>query len=228
MEVIRLNGGIINNLGRVALDTLKLLCFRQFRLDQSIFNWYLGFGLILTWLCGIGRYWDNPKAEIWQYLGLGSVVYIFVLAFVVWILIKPLGPKNWSYKNILLFISLTSPPAILYAIPVEKFTDLDTAQSINVWFLAVVASWRVALFYRFLTNVAKLSGGTVLIATLLPLTLIVSALTALNLEHAVFEIMAGLDSEQTQNDAAYFILILITGFSVIAFPILLISYFYKI
>jgi hypothetical protein len=158
--VIRQNGGITKNLGKIALDTLKLLCFRQFRLDQSIYNWYLGFGLFFTWLCGIGRYWDNPRAEIWQYLGLGSVVYIFVLAFIVWILIKPLGPRNWSYKNILLFISLTSPPAILYAIPVERFTDLD--------------------------------------------------------------------SEQTQNDAAYFILILITGFSVIASPILLITYVYKI
>ena len=218
-----------NKLQKVILDTLKLLSFQSFKLDASIFNWYLSFGILFTWLCGIGRYWDNPKADLWQYWGLGSVIYIFVLAFILWLLIMPLKPNNWSYKNILLFVSLTSPPAILYAIPVERFTEMETAQTLNVWFLAIVASWRVALLFRFLTKVANLSGLAVVVATLLPLTLIVSALTALNLEHAVFEIMAGLqESEQSQNDAAYVILVLITVFSVLASPLLLVVYLYQI
>jgi hypothetical protein len=82
---------------------LKLLTFRQFKLDASIFNWYLALGMGFTWLCGIGRYWDNPKAELWQYLGLGSVAYIFILSLILWIVILPLKPLNWSYKNVLLF-----------------------------------------------------------------------------------------------------------------------------
>jgi hypothetical protein len=166
---------------------------------------------------------------LWQYLGLGSVAYILVLAFIIWIIVKPLKPKNWSYKNTLLFISLTSPPAILYAIPVERFTSLETAQTINVWFLAVVATWRVALLFNYLMNVAKLTGGTIVVAALLPLTLIVSALTALNLEHVVFQVMAGLEpADKSQNDSAYTVLVLITAASVVASPVLLLAYIYQI
>ncbi len=204
------------------MDEIRLLLFRQFQLDTSILNSYLIFGILFTWLCGIGRYWDNPRADLWQYLGLGSVIYIFVLALIIWLIILPLKPKNWSYKNVLLFISLTSPPAILYAIPVEKFLTLAAAQSANVWFLAIVAIWRVLLLLRYLTNSAKLSGLCVLVATLLPLTLIVTLLTILNLEHVVFKIMAGLeDHEKSANDSAYFILMLITYISVLLSPMLL-------
>lgn len=189
---------------------------------MSIFNWYLAFGIGFTWLCGIGRYWDNPKAELWQLLGLGSVAYIFVLALILWLIIFPLKPENWRYKNVLLFVSLTAPPAILYAIPVERFMSFESAQLANVWFLAVVAVWRVALLLKYLTHTAGLSGLCVIVATLLPLTLIVAALTALNLEHVVFKIMAGLeDHEKSVNDGAYGILLIITYFSVVTSPFLL-------
>ncbi len=210
-------------------DELKLLSFRQFKPDTSIFNYYLAFGLGFTWLCGIGRYWDNPKAHLWQYLGLGSVGYIFMLALILWLVIWPLKPANWRYKNVLLFVSLTSPPAILYAIPVERFMRFESAQAANVWFLAVVAVWRVALLFKYLSNSARLSGLCVLVATLLPLTLIVTVLAALNLEHVVFKIMAGLeDHEKSANDSAYMTMIIMTYFSVVASPVLLTIYGYFI
>jgi len=215
----------INKLKKIATDELKFLLFIPIQLDRSILNWYLAFGICFSWLCGIGRYWDNPRAELWQYLGLGSVAYIFSLALILWLLIYPLKPQHWSYKSVLLFVSMTSPPAILYAIPVERFMELGAAQTANVWFLAVVATWRVALLVRYLSTVAGLSGGAIVIATLLPLTLIVSSLTALNLEHVVFKIMAGLeDHEKSANDMAYGILFLITYFSVFTFPLLLVWY----
>lgn len=215
----------INKLKKIATDELKFLLFMPIQLDRSILNWYLAFGICFSWFCGIGRYWDNPRAELWQYLGLGSVAYIFSLALILWLLIYPLKPQHWSYKSVLLFVSMTSPPAILYAIPVERFMELGAAQTTNVWFLAVVATWRVALLVRYLSTVAGLSGGAIVIATLLPLTLIVSSLTALNLEHVVFKIMAGLeDHEKSANDMAYGILFLITYFSVFTFPLLLVGY----
>ena len=206
-------------------DELKLLSFRSFSLDTKILDKYLLFGLIVTWLCGIGRYWDNPRADLWQYLGLGSVAYIFVLAFILWIVIYPLKPNHWNYKNVLIFVSLTSPPALLYAIPVERYMTLELAQTTNVWFLAIVALWRVALLVKYLMRSAGLSGLTVIVATLLPLTMIVAALTVLNLEHVVFRIMAGLeDHEKSVNDAAYMVLMVITYFSVLASPVLFITY----
>ena len=36
-------------------------------------NHYLFLGVVTAWLIGIGRYWDNPRADWWQYAGLGSV-----------------------------------------------------------------------------------------------------------------------------------------------------------
>lgn len=102
---------------------------------------------------------------------------------------------------------------------------LKSAQLANVSFLAVVAIWRVALLFKYLKSVAGLSGLCVLVATLLPLTLIVASLAALNLEHVVFKIMAGLeDHEKSANDAAYTILVLITYFSVLTSPVLLSIY----
>ena len=215
----------MTKLMKILSDEFRLLTFRPFKPDTAILNSYFVFGLALTWLCGIGRYWDNPKAELWQYLGLGSVAYVFVLALILWLIVLPLKPKKWSYKNVLLFVSLTAPPAILYAIPVERFMSLESAQSANVWFLAVVAIWRVALLLNYLYLVADLSGLKVIVATLLPLTLIVSLLTVLNLEHVVFKVMAGLEGhERSANDSAYLILVMITTFSVMASPLLLGAY----
>ena len=186
---------------------------------------YLLFGLLATWVAGVGRYWDNPRAEWWQYLGLGSVAYVFVLALLLYLLIMPLRPKNWSYQNVLLFITLTAPPAILYAIPVERFMPLPQAAAVNAWFLAVVALWRVALYAWFLKVMCGLKGLARFVALLLPLALIVFALTALNLEHVVFRIMGGIMAdEKSANDMAYNIVVVISFFSFWAFPVLLVLY----
>lgn len=213
-------------LKETVLTELKFLAFRPVRPNLKDYgNYYLGLGLITAWLAGIGRYWDNPRAELWQYLGLGSLAYVFILAFILWLLIKPLKPENWEYKTVLIFVGMTSPPAIFYAIPVERYFSLSTAQTMNVWFLLIVATWRVALLVVYLKRSARLTGATIAIAALLPLAIIVTSLTALNLEHVVFKIMAGLtEDEKSANDAAYTILWLITSISMMASPVLLISY----
>lgn len=173
----------------------------------------------------MGRYWDNPRAHLWQSLGLGSVAYVFCLALIIWLLLLPLKPKHWSYRNVLVFITLTSPPALLYAIPVERFMPLPAAQSVNAWFLAAVAAWRVALLVVFLRQVARLTGTAIVVAALLPLVVIVVALTALNLEHVVFELMSGIRPEdRSANDRSYEVVLMIAYFSVHAAPFLLAAY----
>ena len=173
----------------------------------------------------MGRYWDDPKAKLVQHLGLGSVIYIFILSMFVWVVIWPLRPKEWSYSKVLTFVSLTSLPAILYAIPVERFLSLQIARSVNAWFLAVVASWRVGLLIVFLKRYAQLGGFQIIVSTLLPLTLIVTTLTILNLERAVFDIMGGLrEGGGTANDQAYAVLFTLTYFSVMLFVPLLLIY----
>lgn len=186
---------------------------------------YLWFGLLATWIAGVGRYWDNPKAVLWQYLGLGSVAYVFVLGLLLYFILMPLKPKNWTYQNVLLFITLTAPPAILYAIPVERFMSLGAAAATNAWFLGIVAIWRVALYAWFLKAMCGLKGLARFVALLLPLALIVFALTALNLEHVVFRIMGGImEGEKTANDMAYTVVLVISFFSFWAFPVLLALY----
>ena len=120
---------------------------------------------------------------------------------------------------------LTSPPALLYAVPVERFFTLGTAQTINVWFLAIVAAWRVALLFLYLRRSAGLGRIATIVATFLPLVLIVTVLAILNLEHVIFRIMGGLaEDERSANDSAYMVLLVLTWASFWLGPILLIGY----
>lgn len=211
---------------RVLADEFRFLTFRRpSEAMQRQYPAYLAFGLIFTWLAGIGRYWDNPKAHFWQQLGLGSLIYVFLLALLLWGLLVPLRPKNWSYRNVLLFIPLTAPPAVLYAIPVERFMAAEPARTANAWFLVLVAVWRVALFFHFLRRVAGLSPVLVFVAGLLPMTLIIIALSLLNLEHVVFDLMAGIAEEDvTPNDSTYQVVLMLSLYSFLGAPILMTAF----
>lgn len=213
-------------LKQIIEDQLRFLTFRQ-PSRAMVTDWraYLLFGMAVTWLAGVGRYWDNPKAALFQHAGLGSVAYALCLSALLWALFYPLRPRHWQYRNVLLFVSLCSLPALLYAIPVERFMSMESAQKANAWFLGIVATWRVALLSVFLHRVAALRPLAVLIATLLPVTMIVVALTILNLEHVVFDIMAGIRHEnRSQNDLAYDMVLRISIFSMMALPFLLLAY----
>lgn len=180
-------------------------------------------GLIGTWVVGMGRYWDDPGANILQHLGLGSVIYIFVLAFFIWLIVLPFKVNGWNYFIVLTFISLTSFPAIFYAIPVERFVSLAQANQLNVWFLAVVAAWRLALLFFFIARFTKLSKLNIASIALLPICLIITVLTTLNLHRVVFNIMGGIRTE-TAHDSAYLVLMILTAVSMILVLPLLIIY----
>ncbi|MFN2492302.1 MAG: hypothetical protein ABR501_05385 [Pyrinomonadaceae bacterium] len=203
----------------------RLLTFRITRDEFLQFNSrHLALGVTCTWLVGIGRWWDDPGANLLQHLGIGSVIYIFLLSLLLYAVVWPLKPENWSYRHVLTFVSLTSPPAILYAIPVERFTTFETARTLNVWFLCVVAAWRVALLFFYMRRQARLRIFSIVVTALLPIILIIVALTALNLERAVFDVMGGLRNGGTANDDAYGILLGLTFLSMLLIIPLAISY----
>jgi len=175
------------------LDEFRLLTFRApSAAMRQHRGGYLALGLLVTWLAGVGRYWDSPNALPWQYAGLSSLSYVFLLALVIWAVILPLGARNWSYRNVLLFVTLTVPPALLYAIPVELFLPLSAAHGINSAFLAIVASWRVTLLAGFLVRVAGLGGFTLAVGLLTPLAITVDVIALMGLEHVVYANMVGL------------------------------------
>ena len=204
----------------------KLLVFRPVKPDFARHgNLYLLFGIVFSWLAGIGRRWDDPRATLLQHTGLVSVIYIFVLALILWLFALPFRPHNWSYKNVLTFVGLTAPPALLYAIPVERFMSFEMATTANIWFLLIVAVWRVALLFTYLKRSAGLNWWTAVIAILLPLDIIVVTLTLLNLDNAIFEIMAGISGEgHTAHDGSYAILLNLTMLSVLLAPVVIAAY----
>ncbi|MDF1699505.1 MAG: YIP1 family protein [Saprospiraceae bacterium] len=203
---------------------LKLLTFRLTREEMMQFNRkHFIVGLVGTWVVGMGRYWDDSGANWMQHLGLGSVIYIFVLALFIWVILLPFKIKDWSYFIVLTFIGLTSFPAIFYAIPVEKFLSIETSNTINVWFLAIVAAWRLALLYYFLKHFTRLSRGNIITVTLMPICIIISVLTLLNLHRVVFNIMGGMRNP-TPHDSSYLVLMLLTGVSLFLSIPLLIAY----
>ena len=110
-------------------------------------------------------------------------------------------------KNVLTFITLTSVPALLYAILVDNLVPIrgrrnPSTHGFSPWSLPGVSrSWwcSCAALLRF-------PGVAILVASLLPLVLIVVALTVLNLEHVVFNIMAGIPpGARSGNDLAYIV-----------------------
>jgi len=208
----------------IVSSIIRLLTFKTTREEMLQFNKrHFWAGLAGTWIVGMGRYWDDEKASLLQHLGLGSVIYIFLLAAFIWIIIKPFLVDNWTYFTVLTFVALTSFPAIFYAIPVERIFSLDTANTINVWFLAIVAAWRLALLFYFVRRFTRLSLGNIITVTLMPICVIISTLTILNLERAVFDIMGG-TRNPTPHDGAYGVLVFLTVVSFILTLPLLISY----
>jgi hypothetical protein len=137
---------------------LRLLTFRSTaeELDGLDLR-FMGVGLLGTWFVGIGRYWDSPTASAAQKTGLGSVVYVFVLSAILWIVALPLRPHEWRYPRLLTFITLTSFPAALYALPVERWVGVSAAIVANIWFLSLVAIYRVALYLFFMARGATRS-----------------------------------------------------------------------
>jgi hypothetical protein len=184
---------------------------------------HLVLGLILTWLVGVGRWWEDPKAQLLQHLGIGSLIYVLLLSLFLWIIIWPLAARA-RYPSVLTYVTLTAPPAILYALPVRSWFDIAVAQQVRLWFLAVVATWRVLLWARYLAVGIKLSPSRAVVGTLFPMTLVVVALTMLNLERVVFDLMGGSPHEATVNDTAYGVLFLLSLLSSLLFIPLAVAY----
>lgn len=195
---------------------LRLLTFRASREDyQCLTARGLFPALAACWLVGIGRYWDDARATLLQHAGIGSVVYVFVLALLLWIIVKPLAPDRFSYTGILTFIALTAPPAALYAIPVERWMSLASANQWNLTFLGIVALWRLALWIHYLRKSGELTGGRTFVAAVLPLAVIFITLLSLNLHHVVVDIMGGIrEADRSSQDAAYGMLWLLSVLSV--------------
>lgn len=199
-------------------DTWRLLTFRLTREEFEAFDLrHLFFGLALCWLAGIGRFWATPHVPWWAQLGLGSLIYPFVLAIPVAAILKTLGDRL-GYLHAVTFISLTGPLAFIYAPIVPQWLGVEQASILRLVAMAIVSLWRVGLLTEFFRRQAGLKIGGAVAVTGMLLTGIVTTLTALNLERAVFAIMGG-RLARTVSDDSYEFLILLSLISILLLPI---------
>jgi hypothetical protein len=203
----------------------NMLDFLTFRADgDEIAEWdhrHLVLGLVCTWIAGMGRNWDNLDAAFFQKAGVGSLAYVLLLSGFLWIIIRPLKPENGSDWKLLTMVCLTSPLAWLYAIPVERFTDLETAHNLNLGFLGVVAAWRVALLVFYLHQAAGFSPFAVAVATLFPLSLIVSGLGVLREAAHIMATMGGLRDKASADPVEQLVAQIVTVSNYAFLPLLI-------
>lgn len=208
-------------------DTWRLLTFRLKPAEFDAFTAdHLRLGLLLCWLAGIGRFWAAPHLPWYQHLGLGSVLYPFLLAIPVAILTRPFA--RWAaipYLHIVTFIALTGPIALLYAPISPDWLGVEGASVTRALALATVSTWRVALLLYFCMRLAGLSLWETLAAVALLLTGIVVSLTALNLEQVVFNLMGG-RSARTVSDDSFGLLLGLSALSILALPISFLTYLF--
>jgi hypothetical protein len=182
---------------------------------------YLAIGLIFVCLAGIARHWDDPRADLWQRLGLGSIVYAFAFAALLWLLLWPLRPRNWRYTNVLVFMTLTALPAVLYALP-GRFLPAGDIPTAQMGLVGLVSAWRVGLLWCYLRGSAGLTGAGLVIALCLPLALVITTLSVLNFGRPVFDIMGGKMNAPSGN--AYAVLLSAEAIAIPATPVLLLLY----
>ena len=70
--------------------------------------------------------------------------------------------------------------------------DSTIAQSMNLCFFGMVAAWRISLLHVYFLRVAGMRRPIAVVATLLPVLVLIACVAAVHLEHRVFSAMVGL------------------------------------
>lgn len=205
----------------------RVLTFRATReeLEQNA-QTVLAVGIVVTWIVGIGRWWDDPREIVTPIrLGLGSVIYVFALATLLWLLSLPFrtGVGIWTFWA---FVACAALPGIVYAVPIERIAPFETASTYNVWALIFVSVYRVALLVWFYLRILRVPAASASVLTLLPLSLIVWTLSILGHGARVFDIMGGF-REKFPTNAAEDIVSGLGCLSWVLAPLLLVLYLWE-
>lgn len=118
----------------------------------------LGLGLLFVLSAGLAREYDaeDLRHEPWHLLL--PLAASIVGSFVLYLLVRAVGflqlrktPDLPGYGVFLGLYWLTAPLAWLYAVPYERFGSPYNAVAANLWTLALVSVWRVALITRVIS-----------------------------------------------------------------------------
>jgi hypothetical protein len=106
---------------------------------------------------------------------------------------------------------------------VERFLDSGAARGANFIFLAIVAVWRMALYFSFLRGAAKLPPIAATVAALLPPTLILAVVSAYGALEIVAGNMGGTELPPGESITAS-VLFFIAALCWIALPVLVVAW----
>lgn len=149
--------------------------------------------LVITWIVGLGRWWDDPReVPIFVRMGFGSVLYVLSLAAALWMVAYPITLDRMGYRSFLAFVAATSLPGLVYAVPIEQLAGDNAASTYNLNALGFVSLYRVSLLVWFYWKILEIDFGNAVVATLLPISGIVLALTGMGHGARVMDIMGGL------------------------------------
>jgi hypothetical protein len=135
---------------------LFLIGHRQAILDLAADRRAVWVALLFVLSAGLAREYDGEDllSEPWHLViplgaSLGAATVLFLVACgTVFLRKEGRPPLLDAYRSFLTLFWMTAPLAWLYAIPYERFLEPGDATRANLWTLALVAAWRVALMTR--------------------------------------------------------------------------------
>ena len=136
---------------------LRFLLFRRDAItDVASSRSAFWIGLMFVIAAGFAREYDGEYliAEPWHLVLplAASLIGCAAMVLVTYFFLKCNGEKESSlieiFRSFLNVYWMTAPLALVYGLPVERFFDPGNATRANLYLLAIVAVWRVALMIR--------------------------------------------------------------------------------
>jgi hypothetical protein len=131
---------------------------RQAILDIAASRSAIWLGLLFVLSAGFAREYDGEDLwhEPWHLLLplAASLVTSTILFIIMWLALHGWRtlPNEWrTYQSFVTLYWMTAPLAWIYAIPVERMFPAAESTQANLWFLGIVAAWRVVLMIRVVT-----------------------------------------------------------------------------
>ena len=197
---------------------------RQAILDIAASRHAIWLGLLFVLSAGLAREYDGEDLlrEPWHLLIplAASLVTSTILLAIMWLALHGWRtlPNEWrTYQSFVSLYWMTAPLAWIYAIPVERFLPAADATTANLWFLGIVATWRVVLMMR----VVSVVFNAAFIRVVFPFMLFADGvlLTVLSLAPVpVLAFMGGVRLTQSEETIALATL-LTTGLGMMSLPL---------
>jgi hypothetical protein len=182
-------------------------------------------GLLLVFAAALAREYDGEdlRREPWHLLiPLGASL---ALSFVLFLIVRRWGETGrlfWGeYRSFLGLFWLTAPLALLYGIPYERFLSPLNAVQANLWTLAIVATWRVALMTRVVSAFTGRSAIASLFLVFVMADLLAAALMVI-VPVPTLQVMGGIrltEAEQRLQTTSF----IVAALALLTSPIWLIS-----